>query len=180
MMREAIVIALADFKGALVVVSHDRHLLTTSTNEFYLVSEGKVSQFNGDLDAYHEYLIELDKKQNKEKEEQHKTLVSQKSSNKTKEQKRIEAAFRDSLRPLKKEIEKFEERLNELNDEKAKVEEILASSEIYEASKKDELKEVLQKERTIKEELEEVELNWLTLNEELEAKINQFNQEQNL
>lgn len=180
MMREAIVIALADFKGALVVVSHDRHLLTTSTNEFYLVSEGKVSQFNGDLDAYNEYLIELDKKQNKEKEEQHKTLVSQKSSNKTKEQKRIEAAFRDSLRPLKKEIEKFEERLNELNDEKAKVEEILASSEIYEASKKDELKEVLQKERTIKEELEEVELNWQTLNEELEAKINQFNQEQNL
>lgn len=180
MMREAIVIALADFKGALVVVSHDRHLLTTSTNEFYLVSEGKVTPFEGDLDDYHNYLIELDKAKNQAKMQAHKEEIAQKTTIKTKEQKRLEASFRDSLRPLKKKIDQLEQRLEELNAQKDELDNILASNEIYEAQNKNKLKEHLAKQSLVTQELEEIELEWLGLNEELEQKNQEFLKTQTL
>ena len=136
-MREAIILALSDFKGALIVVSHDRHLLKTTTNEFYLVSEGRVSQFNGDLDDYHDYLIELDKKTEQQRKEQTKSQnelkTNQKTSFKSKEQKKLEAAFREKLRPLKKEIENLDKKMTQLTSEKEQLEKRLADENLYSA-----------------------------------------------
>ena len=57
-MRDALSAALQDFAGAMIIVSHDRHLLRTTADDFYLVDKGMVSEFSGDLDDYHKYLIE--------------------------------------------------------------------------------------------------------------------------
>ncbi len=174
-MRESIIIALADFAGALIVVSHDRHLLKTSTNEFYLVSEGKVSQFEGDLDDYHDYLVELDKRKNQARLEEHKAQQTPaKSSVKTKLQKQAEAQFRQSLRPLKLEVEKLEKRLNELTTTKATIEQTLADSAIYEANNKAKLQEILEQQRTVQAELEEVEMQWLEKSEEIQQREDEF------
>src|SRR5690625_6943069 len=56
-MREALTLALQDFEGAVIVVSHDRHLLRHTVDEFVLVSEGRVTDFDGDLDDYYRWLL---------------------------------------------------------------------------------------------------------------------------
>lgn len=178
-MREALIIALSDFKGALIVVSHDRHLLRTTTNEFYMVSEGKVFAFDGDLDDYHNYLIELDKKHQEEEKlkqglQDNSSNKSTTSSVKSKEQKRAEAAFRQSLRPLKQAIEKLEKELSLLNDKKTELETIMADASIYDASRKDELQKTLLAQRENEQRLEEVELMWLEKSEELQQKEQEF------
>ncbi len=187
-MREAIIIALADFKGAIIVVSHDRHLLRTTTDEFYSVSEGKVFPFDGDLDDYHEYLQELDKKEleklkllQEEKAQQNQSTTTQSENNKfkSKEQKRAEAAFRQKLTPLKKQIEKLEKQMEELNNKKQEIENILADSSIYEASNKAKLQEMLKEQSNISSTLEDVETEWMTLNEELDEKVKMFEAENN-
>lgn len=182
-MREAIIIALSSFKGALIVVSHDRHLLRTTTDEFYSVSEGKVFPFDGDLDDYHEYLMELDKKEqeklNAEKADERAHKPVQTNDNfKNKDQKRAEAAFRKTLSPLKKEIEKLEHSLDELNARKNELETILADASIYEAARKNELQAYLLEQSSISEKLEEVETEWMLKSEELQDKITAFENEQ--
>lgn len=182
-MREAIIIALSSFKGALIVVSHDRHLLRTTTDEFYSVSEGKVFPFDGDLDDYHEYLMELDKKEqeklNAEKADERAYKPVQTNDNfKNKDQKRAEAAFRKTLSPLKKEIEKLEHSLDELNARKNELETILADASIYEAARKNELQAYLLEQSSVSEKLEEVETEWMLKSEELQDKITAFENEQ--
>lgn len=182
-MREAIIIALSSFKGALIVVSHDRHLLRTTTDEFYSVSEGKVFPFDGDLDDYHEYLMELDKKEqeklNAEKADERAHKPVQTNDNfKNKDQKRAEAAFRKTLSPLKKEIEKLEHSLDELNARKNELETILADASIYEAARKNELHAYLLEQSSVSEKLEEVETEWMLKSEELQDKITAFENEQ--
>lgn len=182
-MRAAIIIALSSFKGALIVVSHDRHLLRTTTDEFYSVSEGKVFPFDGDLDDYHEYLMELDKKEqeklNAEKADERAHKPVQTNDNfKNKDQKRAEAAFRKTLSPLKKEIEKLEHSLDELNARKNELETILADASIYEAARKNELQAYLLEQSSVSEKLEEVETEWMLKSEELQDKITAFENEQ--
>lgn len=182
-MREAIIIALSSFKGALIVVSHDRHLLRTTTDEFYSVSEGKVFPFDGDLDDYHEYLMELDKKEqeklNAEKADERAHKPVQTNDNfKNKDQKRAEATFRKTLSPLKKEIEKLEHSLDELNARKNELETILADASIYEAARKNELQAYLLEQSSVSEKLEEVETEWMLKSEELQDKITAFENEQ--
>lgn len=182
-MREAIIIALSSFKGALIVVSHDRHLLRTTTDEFYSVSEGKVFPFDGDLDDYHEYLMELDKKEqeklNAEKADERAHKPVQTNDNfKNKDQKRAEAAFRKTLSPLKKEIEKLEHSLDKLNARKNELETILADASIYEAARKNELQAYLLEQSSVSEKLEEVETKWMLKSEELQDKITAFENEQ--
>ena len=182
-MREAIIIALSSFKGALIVVSHDRHLLRTTTDEFYSVSEGKVFPFDGDLDDYHEYLMELDKKEqeklNAEKADERAHKPVQTNDNfKNKDQKRAEAAFRKTLSPLKKEIEKLEHSLDELNARKNELETILADASIYEVARKNELQAYLLEQSSVSEKLEEVETEWMLKSEELQDKITAFENEQ--
>ena len=60
-MRLALTMALQDFEGALVVVSHDRHLLRTVADDLWLVSDGKAQMFDGDLDDYRQWLLSKDK-----------------------------------------------------------------------------------------------------------------------
>ncbi len=170
-MREAIVIALSDFEGALIVVSHDRHLLRTTTDEFYLASEGRVRPFDGDLDSYHEYLTELDRKKRedllREKELKRQDKI-QSPGIKSREQKRLDAEKRQLLRPLKQEVSKLENEMNRLNDEKDEIEKSLSDNAIYDESQKDNLKAMLARQADNQRKLEETEMAWLEKSQELE------------
>ena len=166
--REALTEALAQFDGTLLLVSHDRHLLRATTDEFLIVADGKLSPFDGDLDDYRDWLL--------------KTKAAIPASSATteampqvdrKEQRRLEAQERQRLsdlrKPLEKRLHKVEAEMSELQNQKSMIEDSLADSTLYEPTRKDELKTLLDKQVSCRQALDKVEAEWLQLQEALEA-----------
>ncbi|PVZ80284.1 ABC transporter ATP-binding protein [Serratia sp. S1B] len=171
-MRQALTEALIDFEGALVVVSHDRHLLRSTTDDLYLVHDGQVEPFEGDLDDYQQWLSDLQKQQ-----AQQDAAPKQDNGNSAqarKDQKRREAEFRTQTQPLRKQITKLEQQMEKLGAELALVEAQLADSALYDISRKTELTECLQKQSQAKSALEETEMTWLEAQEQLEELTQSF------
>ena len=109
-MRQALTEALVDYEGSLVVVSHDRHLLRNTVEEFYLVHDKKVEEFKGDLEDYQKWLNEQNSApENKSSE---KNDDNENSMQNRKEQKRREAELRQQTAPLRKQISQLEEKMN--------------------------------------------------------------------
>ncbi|MNH80486.1 putative ABC transporter ATP-binding protein YheS [compost metagenome] len=174
-MRQALTEALIDFEGALVVVSHDRHLLRSTTDDLYLVHDGQVEQFEGDLDDYQQWLSDLQKQQ-----AQQDAAPKQDNGNSAqarKDQKRREAEFRTQTQPLRKQIAKLEQQMDKLGAELATVEEQLADSALYDISRKADLTACLQKQSQAKSALEETEMTWLDAQEQLENLTQAFEAE---
>ena len=184
-MRQALTDALTYYEGSLVVVSHDRHLLRSTVNEFYLVHDHKVEEFKGDLDDYQKWLNE----QNalalaSAKKAENLTANSEETSNETanasgnlsaqdrKEQKRLEAELRQQTAPLRKKITQLEKELEKATVMLNELEELLATSEIYEAENKAQLTETLANQISAKQKVEEIELEWLEMQEALEGMLN--------
>jgi len=172
-MREALTLALQGFEGAMVIVSHDRHLLRTTTDDLYLVHGGRVEAFDGDLDDYHKWLLEQDKAQ---ASPQGSGEPSQNSAAARKDLKRREAEFRQSLRPLKQRLDQLEKQLESLQGELDQIEQALADSAIYQESAKPQLTALLGRQGPLKQALEGVELEWMSLGEEIEQKEQDFAQ----
>ena len=169
-MRQALTEALIDFEGALVVVSHDRHLLRSTTDEFYLVHDHKVEPFNGDLDDYQKWLADEQKaeKQPTQQDDSQNDNSKNLSAQDRKEQKRKEAEKRAQMQPLKKQLQKEEQTLERLSKQLKLIEEQLADPSIYEADKKSELTQLLLQQSQLKGEQEESELTWLDLQQQIE------------
>ncbi len=170
-MREAIVMALQDFAGAIVVVSHDRHLLTSTTDEFYLVANGKVAPFDGDLQDYYQWL-QQDARQSQQSAAPE--TVSSNSAAVRKDQKRLEAELRNLLRPLKQKIDKLELRQQQLETQLASLEQQLAEPVIYEAANKAQLTKLLTEQTQASSELAQVEESWFEAQEALEQQSQHF------
>ncbi|MCO6548231.1 MAG: ATP-binding cassette domain-containing protein, partial [Gilliamella sp.] len=171
-MRQALTEALIDFDGALVVVSHDRHLLRSTTDEFYLVHDHKVEPFDGDLDDYQKWLAEAQKDDNQSNDEINspkKENTSNISAQDRKEQKRKQAELRAQMQPIKKQLQKEEQMLDKLTHQLKQIEEQLSDPAIYNASKKNELTTLLLEQSQLKNQLEETELQWLELQQKLES-----------
>lgn len=174
-MREALSLALSTYKGALILVSHDRHLLEAIADKLWLIDDGNVSEFNGDLNDYQEFLNkknrEYKEKLNEKTQNQPKqNLVSEKAkaqTYKTKEQKKLEAQKRQSLRPLKLEIEKLEKQMEKIKKSLADIDTTLSDLELY--SKEPEKVEILSIERAkLSDELDKCEIAWIEKQDELE------------
>lgn len=174
-MREALSLALSTYKGALILVSHDRHLLEAIADKLWLIDDGNVSEFNGDLNDYQEFLNkknrEYKEKLNEKIQKQpNQNLVSEKAkaqTYKTKEQKKLEAQKRQSLRPLKLEIEKLEKQMEKIKKSLADIDTTLSDLELY--SKEPEKVEILSIERAkLSDELDECEIAWIEKQDELE------------
>ncbi|WP_369789533.1 ABC transporter ATP-binding protein [Rouxiella sp. WC2420] len=172
-MRQALTEALIDFEGAMVVVSHDRHLLRSTTDDLYLVHGGKVEQFDGDLDDYQQWLVDIQRQESQQDAPEKDAGVN--SAQSRKDQKRREADFRNQTQPLRKQIATWEKQMEKLSSELASVEEKLADSAIYDSSRKADLTACLQQQIKVKGELEEVEMNWLDAQEQLEQLAQEFN-----
>lgn len=174
-MREALSLALSTYKGALILVSHDRHLLEAIADKLWLIYDGNVSEFNGDLNDYQEFLNkknrEYKEKLNEKTQKQpNQNLVSEKAkaqTYKTKEQKKLEAQKRQRLRPLKLEIEKLEKQMEKIKKSLADIDTTLSDLELY--SKEPEKVEILSIERAkLSDELDECEIAWIEKQDELE------------
>lgn len=146
-MRQALTEALIDFEGALVVVSHDRHLIRSTTDDLYLVHDGKVEPFDGDLEDYQQWLSDSQKQESQSGEP---PKESGNSARARKDQKRREAELRSQTQPLRKEIARLEKEMDKLNAQLASAEEKLGDSELYDASRKAELTECLQQQASAK------------------------------
>ncbi|QRN33899.1 ABC transporter ATP-binding protein [Pectobacterium brasiliense] len=165
-MRQALTEALIDFEGALVVVSHDRHLIRSTTDDLYLVHDQKVEPFDGDLEDYQQWLVGLQRQENAADETPKENAAN--SAQGRKDQKRREAELRTQTQPLRKQITKLEEQMEKLGETLAALEARLADSAIYDISRKAELTDCLQQQTKVKIELEETELSWLDAQEQLE------------
>ncbi len=164
-MRQALVMALQDFGGAIILIAHDRFLLESCVDEFYLVANGQVSDFSGDIDDYQQWLND-DKKQ---------TLKSVKSvepsTDKGLDKKQLrqqQAELRKKAAPLKKQADKLEKKIHQWQEELTKVEALLSDSDIYQSERKAELTELLKTQAKLKGDIEENEMDWLELAEQIE------------
>ncbi|WP_277961843.1 ATP-binding cassette domain-containing protein [Pseudomonas sp. RIT-To-2] len=163
-MRLALTMALQEFSGAVLVVSHDRHLLKSTTDDFLLVADGKVEAFDGDLDDYTRWLADY---------RQRNAPVSNTPVNADKTDKKAQrqaaAALRQQLAPHKREADKLEAELGKLHEQLAKVEAALGDSGIYEAGRKDELRDQLAQQAKLKVREAELEEAWMMALETLET-----------
>ena len=176
-MRQALTQALISFEGAIVVVSHDRHLLRSTTDDLYLVHDGQVEPFEGDLDDYQQWLVDQNRQEtqaNKTQPDQETTNASNLTAQDKKEQKRKEAEFRQQTQPLRKKLTTLESKMDKLSQELTAIETELSDSQIYEAKNKATLTDCLSRQSIAKSALEEVEMEWMELQEKLEEMTNAF------
>ncbi|WP_333852960.1 ABC transporter ATP-binding protein [Leclercia sp.] len=167
-MRQALTEALIEFEGALVVVSHDRHLLRSTTDDLYLVHDSKVEPFDGDLEDYQQWLSDVQKQESQPAEG---AKDNANSAQARKDQKRRDAELRTQTQPLRKEITRLEKEMEKLNAQLATVEEKLGDSGLYDQTRKTELTECLQVQAKTKSSLEECEMAWLEAQEQLEEML---------
>ncbi len=181
--REALTEALAQFEGTLVLVSHDRHLLRATTDQFIIVADGKLQPFDGDLDDYKDWLFKTKLATKSDAIAAPQATVTSKSaagapaasmtsSADKREQKRLEAEERQKLaarkKPIESKIKKLEEQIAKCNAQKAAVDERLTAPEIYDQANKNELKTLLTDQSFYAKELERLETEWLEQQEALE------------
>lgn len=162
--RESLTFALQSYEGALLLVSHDRHLLENVCDEFYLMDDGKLSKFDGDLEDYRRF------SQEKHKQKDIATSTFNADSKTSKKSVRKDAAeLRKKLQPLTNQIKKIEKEMDTLNQLNSDLEKKLADPEIYENSKKEDLKSTLEIKKATELKISDLESQWMNLNEELET-----------
>jgi ATP-binding cassette subfamily F protein 3 len=167
-MREALTEALQDYGGALVVVAHDRHLLRATTDALWLVADGKISQFDGDLDDYRDWVLNLRRRERVEPE----TDIATAAPVDRKAQKREQAAARqrlaDARRPIAARQAAIEKEMAGYNREKEQLDAWLAQPDAYAEAMKDELKTNVARQGEVVWQLARLETEWLELAEALE------------
>ncbi len=160
-MRHALTIAMQSFEGAMIIVSHDRHLLRTATDTLFLVSKGTIEFFDGDLDDYKQWINNENKlqKQNSDKET---SLGMANSSTSNNADKRVQQ------KPLQNKLKKLDKQLEQLTTKKTNIESELADDSTYKAENKGTLDNLLAKQAKINTELEHVETEWMEASEALQ------------
>ncbi len=153
--REALTVALAQFEGTLVLVSHDRHLLRATTDQFMIVADGRLKSFDGDLDDYREWLL----KSKSQAAPVEKAVASKPAPRK-------EKPGIVNKKPLESRIKRLEEQIAKLNGRKAALETQLADPSVYGDRQK--LDAALLDQAYIARELEQLESEWLEKQAELE------------
>ncbi|HVE06529.1 MAG TPA: ATP-binding cassette domain-containing protein [Paraburkholderia sp.] len=177
--RHALTMALAQFDGTLILVSHDRHLLRATTDQFMLVAKHRLQPFDGDLDDYRDWLLQHAAEQRaalKAGAAAHNgsrpDSATGDSSVNRKEQRRQEAETRQKLahlkKPLQTRISKLEKEMDALHGEKATLDAFVADPASYSAELKTKLTESIRRQADLATRLETLEAQWLEAHEELE------------
>ena len=165
-MRHALTLALQDFEGGVILVSHDRALLRASCDQFILVADGKAEVFDGDLEDYSQWLNEqrIKEKQAAQSQAPDKPNKNDRAQSKAERQARIA-----ERRPLLKELEQIERNMAQMQADKKACDERLNDTELYNTSDKTELQQLLKTQAELAGKLETAEERWLELHEQLEA-----------
>jgi ATP-binding cassette subfamily F protein 3 len=171
-MREALAEALQDYGGALVVVAHDRHLLRATTDALWLVADGRVAPFDGDLDDYRDWVLERSRRSGDGGREGGRDAGEAVAANSRKAQKRAEAEARQrsyaQRKPLTDKLARVEREMSALHSEHKAVEEWLASPAAYAETERDTLKERIAQQGDLAWRLARLEAEWLEISEALE------------
>ncbi|WP_447894641.1 ABC-F family ATP-binding cassette domain-containing protein [Vreelandella sp. GE22] len=169
-MREALTQALSAFEGTVILVSHDRHLLRATVDEFWRVADHKVEPFDGDLDDYRVWLKARLEESRREERVEKSERQAQSPSVDRKASRKAAAELREKLRPQKKARDQAEKAMEAAQAALEKVEESLADAELYtDPARKMELSKALAEQATCKERVERAEQQWLAAEEALEA-----------
>jgi ATP-binding cassette subfamily F protein 3 len=157
-MREALAEALSDFEGAIVLVSHDRHLIGLVSETFWRVADGHVDPFNGDLDEYAVWLKargnKIDQASSKARQEAAKPKVQPKSN--------------AELGKLQKQVDKLESRMADMDSQLAHIQEELAKPELYQSDGGAVLLQLTQQQQKLESERGKAEREWLEAYQALE------------
>jgi ATP-binding cassette, subfamily F, member 3 len=167
-MREALSLSLQDFDGAVLLVAHDKSLMESVVDEFWLVNDGQVNPFMGDLKDYQKWLNENRWGVNDKATSGNATDDKINSAAAKKEQKRLEAEKRQQKAPLTNRRKKVEKLMDALQQKLAQVEQKLTDTSIYEDKNKQQLTQTIEESNQFKNELASLEEEWMTLTEELE------------
>ena len=160
-MRHALSVALQDYQGAIVVVSHDRHLLRSVTDQLLLVAGGKVQPFDGDLDDYRLWLTE-------QKKGEEKTVTDAEPTVSRKDQRKLDAERRQRNKPLYDALKKAEQTVEKYHNEQRQLEQLLADPDIYAETEKARLKQTLERKIQIDKALDIAEAEWIEAEENIE------------
>lgn len=163
-MVHALTVALQEYQGAMIVVSHDRHLLANTVDEFYSIHQGRFTEFKGDL---HDYEKWLSQGAGSDSPARTNKVTSGKAKMDRKEQRQLAAAKRGELAPLRKREKQLERQIDKLQAQLHIIEQSLADESLYSEAQKDSLHEILQKQGQLKSRLAENEELWLSTQEEI-------------
>jgi ATP-binding cassette, subfamily F, member 3 len=187
-MRQALAVALQEYSGAVVLVSHDRHLLNTVADQFYVVHGGRAELFDGDLEDYARWLAEGSG--NAESQQEHDQAIATPEpvsrpatvaavvatatppAADRRQQRRDGAAARAKIAPLRAEVTALEQRLATLAAKRAEIERLLGQPEAYEDTSRALLDQLLGQQSGIAIEIENTESAWLAALERLESADN--------
>ena len=190
-MRQALAVALQDYDGAVVLVSHDRHLLRTVVDELFVVHGGRVERFDGDLDDYARWLAG-EASAAAAASGLHRSAPGQRSDGTVeadgaeglgsgiresdsaearRQRKRLEAEQRNLLSPLRAAVASSERELDRLHRELAELQAALTAPELYSPDGKERLRELLERQARLARQTEAAEADWLERSERLEAKM---------
>lgn len=161
-MRHALTMALQGYQGALVVISHDRHLLRNTVDEFFLVAEGAVREFDGDLNDYQKWL----KNYSRITEVVEPAVIEAPVDKKLLRQESAEK--RKKRDPITKQIKQIEAKIEKLQKSISDIEVTLSDGNIYTEDNKLQLKDVLAKQAEVKKNLSDYEEQWLEFQDQLE------------
>lgn len=167
-MRHALAVALQGYTGAIVLVSHDRHLMRHAVESLWLVDEGAVTEYPDDLSAYEQWVLSGDRTA---------AVTSGKAANKItetaegkgKQHRQSAAEQRARLRPLQKALEKTEQTLEGLQQKLVELQAQLANSDLYEPSQQNQLAKLVETEGSLKSQLSEIEEAWIQQQEAIES-----------
>jgi len=140
-MRAAIEIALQSYEGALVLISHDRHLLRTAVDDFYLVYQKQVKTFKGDLDDYHQWL-------------QTKDVTKEDTASSSANDYREKRSLQNKLKKLEQQLEQYQQSVKKLEHQ-------LAEPSLYEGKEKGKLQALLSEQKVLQQQLLMAEEEWL-------------------
>jgi len=172
--REALTVALAQFEGTLVLVSHDRHLLRATTDQFLIVAEGRLAAFDGDLEDYRDWLFKT-KLAPAEKavplpEAKKPAVTAPPVDRRGQKRKEAEERQRQSAarKPIESRIKRLEEKMAKLNAQKAQIDTRLADPSAYGEGQKEALKTLILDQAYVARELTQLEAEWLEQQRRLE------------
>ncbi len=164
-MRHALSVALQEYQGAIVMVSHDRHMLRTVTDQLLLVAGGKVQPFAGDLDDYKVWLSEQKKDSEAAKPETKGTDAPTRSR---KDQRKLEAEKRKKLKPLTDALKKAEHAVERYSEQQHSLQQQLANASLYNEENKTKLKQLLDDKANVDQALEQAENDWMEAEHQLQ------------
>ena len=164
-MRHALTLALQEYEGGVVVVSHDRALLRATCDQFIMVAEGKAQNFDGDLDDYAAWLAQ---QRAKESAPQANIDAAARGANSYSQNKIERQARIAERRPLLKESEKLEQNIHTWQQQKTACDERLNDPKLYETADKSELQNLLKQQAELAQNIEQAEERWLEIHEQLE------------